>query len=77
LTFAAALFTITAGSLLLMFLGELVTEKGIGNGVSLLIFAGIVSDFPKNIVQMAQAYTAGMFVITPSFLLCRLLLSPQ
>jgi preprotein translocase subunit SecY len=62
LTFAAALFTITAGSLLLMFLGELVTEKGIGNGVSLLIFAGIVSDFPKNIVQMAQAYTAGMFV---------------
>jgi preprotein translocase subunit SecY len=62
LTFAAALLTVTAGSLLLMFLGELVTEKGIGNGVSLLIFAGIVSDFPKNVLQMAQAYTAGMFV---------------
>jgi preprotein translocase subunit SecY len=62
LIFAAALITITAGSLFLMFLGELVTEKGIGNGVSLLIFAGIVSDFPKNVVQMAQAYQAGMLV---------------
>lgn len=61
-TFAAALLTITAGSLLLMFLGELVTEKGIGNGVSLLIFAGIISDFPKNVLQLGQAYTAGMLV---------------
>jgi preprotein translocase subunit SecY len=60
--FAAALLTVTAGSMLLMFLGELVTEKGIGNGVSLLIFAGIVADFPKNILQLTQAYTGGMFV---------------
>jgi preprotein translocase subunit SecY len=35
-----------------MWLGELITEKGIGNGVSLLIFAGIIADFPNNIRQM-------------------------
>ncbi|OHA63123.1 MAG: preprotein translocase subunit SecY [Candidatus Wildermuthbacteria bacterium RIFCSPHIGHO2_12_FULL_45_9] len=46
------LATITAGTVLLMWLGELITEKGIGNGVSLLIFAGIVADFPANIWQL-------------------------
>ena len=54
---AASLLTITAGSMLLMWMGELITEKGIGNGVSLLIFAGIISDFPKNIQQMISGYT--------------------
>jgi len=47
-----SIFTITAGALFLMWLGELISEKGIGNGVSLLIFAGIVADFPNNIRQM-------------------------
>ncbi|MBI3984242.1 preprotein translocase subunit SecY [Candidatus Microgenomates bacterium] len=37
----------TAGAMLLMWLGELVSEKGIGNGISLLIFAGIVARFPS------------------------------
>jgi len=62
IVFFAALMTVTAGSLLLMFLGELISEKGIGNGVSLLIFAGIIADFPKSILQMAQQYTTGMIV---------------
>jgi len=62
IVFFAALMTVTAGSLLLMFLGELISEKGIGNGVSLLIFAGIIADFPKSILQMAQQYTPGMIV---------------
>lgn len=53
----ASLLTITAGSMLLMWMGELITEKGIGNGVSLLIFAGIIADFPKNIQQMVSGYT--------------------
>lgn len=52
----ASLFTVTAGSVLLMWLGELVTEKGIGNGVSLLIFAGIVADFPNNVFKLAAGY---------------------
>ena len=38
--------TLTAGSMVLMWLGELITEKGIGNGISFIIFAGIVSQVP-------------------------------
>jgi preprotein translocase subunit SecY len=38
--------TLTAGSIVLMWLGELITEKGIGNGISFIIFAGIVSQVP-------------------------------
>jgi preprotein translocase subunit SecY len=48
--------TLTAGSVLLMWLGELITEKGIGNGVSLLIFAGIVGRTPSAI---------GTFLVNP------------
>ena len=40
------MLSVTAGSMLLMWLGELITEKGIGNGVSLLIFAGIIAGIP-------------------------------
>jgi preprotein translocase subunit SecY len=47
-----SLSTIAAGTVLLMWLGELITEKGIGNGVSLLIFAGIIARFPNDIRQM-------------------------
>lgn len=41
-----AMLTVTAGTVFLMWLGELITEKGIGNGISLLIFTGIVSSMP-------------------------------
>ena len=47
---------ITAGALFLMWLGELISEKGIGNGVSLLIFAGIVSAVPLSIREIAVTY---------------------
>ena len=53
----ATLATITAGSVFLMWLGELITEKNIGNGVSLLILAGIVADLPTTIRQAAFTYT--------------------
>ena len=49
-----AISTITAGTLFLMWLGELITEKGIGNGVSLLIFAGIITSFPMSVFQAYQ-----------------------
>jgi len=62
LDMAASLFTITAGSMILMWIGELITEKGIGNGVSLLIFAGIVADFPKNVQQMISSYDPSMLI---------------
>ncbi len=42
-----AVIAMTAGSMLLMWLGELATEQGLGNGISLLIFAGIISQLPQ------------------------------
>lgn len=44
-----AISAMSAGSILLMWLGELMTEQGVGNGISLIIFAGIVSQLPKMI----------------------------
>src|SRR3989344_5662662 len=46
LTLLSLIVTMTAGTLLLMWLGELITEKGIGNGISMVIFAGIVGRLP-------------------------------
>lgn len=45
------LITITAGTVFLMWLGELISEQGIGNGISLIIFAGIVSQIPETIIS--------------------------
>ncbi len=47
--------SLTAGSVLLMWLGELITEKGIGNGISFIIFAGIVSRAPTALLSFAQS----------------------
>jgi preprotein translocase subunit SecY len=44
--------TLAAGAVLLMWLGELITEKGIGNGISFIIFAGIVSRAPSGLVNV-------------------------
>ncbi|OGE82582.1 MAG: preprotein translocase subunit SecY [Candidatus Doudnabacteria bacterium RIFCSPHIGHO2_01_FULL_49_9] len=50
------LVSITAGSLILMWLGELITEYGIGNGLSLIIFAGIVAQVPSFLSQTALTF---------------------
>jgi preprotein translocase subunit SecY len=47
----AALLSIVAGTMFLVWLGELITERGIGNGISLIIFAGIVAGFPALLSQ--------------------------
>lgn len=47
----AAIVSMTAGTMFLVWLGELITERGIGNGISLIIFAGIVAGFPSLISQ--------------------------
>ena len=52
----ADLLVITAGSVLLMWIGELISEYGIGNGVSLIIFAGIVARLPTTIGQLALSF---------------------
>ncbi|MEI6716221.1 MAG: preprotein translocase subunit SecY [Candidatus Saccharibacteria bacterium] len=57
---------ITGGSMLLMWLGEIITDRGIGNGISILILAGIVSHLPTQIAQqvsLAQADTAKVFTL--------------
>ncbi len=56
--FAVNIIVVTAGSLLLMWIGELISEFGIGNGVSLLIFAGIVAVLPQRIFQFVAGFTA-------------------
>lgn len=45
------MLTITTGTVLMMWIGELITEKGIGNGISVLIFAGIISSVPSVVGQ--------------------------
>jgi len=52
------LATITAGAVFLMWLGELISEKGIGNGISLMIFAGIVASVPLSIRQLIVTVTS-------------------
>jgi len=51
--------TLTAGTTLLMWIGEQITEKGIGNGISLIIFAGIVSRLPDGLGVIYQYFKAG------------------
>ncbi len=53
--------TMTAGTILLMWLGELISENGIGNGISMLIFAGIVGRFPVTIGQTVSVLTPENF----------------
>jgi preprotein translocase subunit SecY len=47
-----AVLTLTAGTALIMWLGELITQRGIGNGMSILIFASIISSMPANASQL-------------------------
>ncbi len=60
---------ISAGSLIILWLGELVGEQKIGNGVSLIIFAGIVSSLPSSVRLAFEAYTPGQLPIYLAFLI--------
>ena len=54
----ANLLVVTAGSMLMVWIGDLITEFGIGNGISLLIFAGIVARLPTTLSQLSLSFTA-------------------
>ena len=64
-----SLAIVTAGAVFLMWLGELITEKNIGNGISVLIFAGIVASFPSSLRQTiaifdySQLFTYAAFAV--------------
>jgi preprotein translocase subunit SecY len=54
LTTISVIVTMTAGTMFAIWLGELITEQGIGNGISIIIFAGIVARVPNNLYQLLQ-----------------------
>ena len=49
----STLLTLTAGTMLAIWMGKLIDEQGIGNGISLIIFGGIISGIPQRLAQMA------------------------
>ncbi len=55
----ATLVTLTAGTVFLVWLGEVITENGIGNGISLIIFAGIVTRLPSSVGTLVLSTSAG------------------
>lgn len=65
--FATNIVLIVAGSILLMWIGELVTEFGIGNGVSILIFAGIVATLPTTASQLLFGFTPAQLPLYVGF----------
>lgn len=54
--FTIMVVTAVAGTIFLMWLGELITEKGLGNGVSIIIFAGIVASMPTTVMQFKEVF---------------------
>lgn len=63
LSFITIVLTFTAGTAFLMWLGEKITEFGVGNGISILIFAGIVSRLPVMVVNVYQNFMVGQINI--------------
>jgi len=65
-----AVVSLTAGTMFLMWLGEQVTERGLGNGISILIFAGIAAGLPSAIAGLAELVRTGaMSIIVALFIL--------
>lgn len=58
-SYLVIIISLTAGTAFLMWLGELITEKGIGNGISLIIFAGIIAGFPSGASMIIELLRLG------------------
>lgn len=56
---ALAILTVTTGSMITVWLGDQITARGIGNGLSIMIFAGIVARMPSAVVELAESVRAG------------------
>lgn len=67
--YASNIIIVTAGTFFLMWLGELITEKGVGNGISLMIFAGIVTRIPRDIQQTLFTFTANQIPTYLAFII--------
>ncbi len=64
-----AVVTLVSGTMFLMWLGEQITERGIGNGISIIIFAGIVAGLPRAVGSTAEMVNTGAFSIPLAFFL--------
>ncbi len=67
LSFIAMILSLVAGSLIVTWLGELVSIHGIGNGISMILFAGIMSQLPGSFAQVLLSGTNRLFVATSFF----------
>src|SRR5438876_7392357 len=63
------MLTLTTGTIFIMWLGEQITERGVGNGMSLLIFAGIIVGFPRGILQTFDQMQTGTISLFRIFFL--------
>ena len=63
ITLVLMVLTMTAGTGLIMWMGELITEKGIGNGMSLLIFTSIAATFPTSVLSVGQSKGYGTMAV--------------
>ncbi|MFA4872899.1 MAG: preprotein translocase subunit SecY [Patescibacteria group bacterium] len=61
-TWILTILTLTAGTVFLMWVGELISEKKVGNGISLLIFAGIIAGLPQTVQRTFAVYTSTQFL---------------
>ena len=66
---------IAAGSIFLMWIGELISEFGVGNGVSLIIFAGIVATLPTTVAQLVFSFSIAQLPIYVGFLAAALVIT--
>jgi preprotein translocase subunit SecY len=67
------MIAVTAGTILLMWLGELMTEQGIGNGISIIIFVGIIARLPQVIYQVLATWTPDLWLTYGAFLFVSLI----
>jgi preprotein translocase subunit SecY len=69
-----AVVTLTAGTIFLMWLGEQITERGVGNGISLIIFAGIVAGLPRAVAGTLELVNTGQLSIPATLFIIALIL---
>jgi preprotein translocase subunit SecY len=72
--FFTNIIVISCGSMIALWLGELITEQKVGNGISLIILAGIISRLPAAIGTALESYTAGLLTTYIGFVLAAILL---
>lgn len=70
LFFLTTLITLAAGTMFVMWLGEQITEKGVGNGISLIIFAGIVDRLPSAVLEIKERVATGEMDFFMALVVC-------